>query len=114
MKYISIVGFLVSLTCCQSPSKKVAQTERFAFYQSDTIKQLLKQVVRTDSTATSCYLTFSSFDKNDSLVIQLKYYQCQNNSKGEYLTRCVYDLQRKLILEETFNMEGNRLKEKHY
>jgi hypothetical protein len=53
-----------------------------------------------------CYLIFNSFDKLDTLVSELKYYQCQNNTKNGYLTRNIYNKFGKIIIYELFNMEG--------
>jgi len=110
MRHITIPGLLVFLACCYFPGPKGGQEPgSFAYYQNDTIQKLLKGIVRTDSSETTCYLTFRSFDKSDSLVTELKYYQCQDNSKAGYLTRSVYDQQGKLVLHETFNIEGFEL-----
>lgn len=111
MKLIIILGLLFSLVSCQSPQQKSID---FEYYQNDTILKLLKTVVRTDSIKTTCYLTFKSFDKRDSLVTELNYYQCQNNSKDEYLNRRVYDRQGKLVLHQKFNMEGLELEKELY
>ncbi|MDD3281783.1 MAG: hypothetical protein PHC83_09485 [Bacteroidales bacterium] len=51
-------------------------------------------------------MIFKSFDRLDSLVSELKYYQCQNNSKNGYLTRNIYNQKGNVILYELFNMEG--------
>jgi hypothetical protein len=113
VRYIKILGLLFYLAGCHSSANKAGQRPGpFAYYTNDTIQKRLKEIVRTDSTTTTCYLTFKSFDNRDSLVTELKYYQCQNNSKAGYFTRSVYNSMGKLILHETFNMEGLEL-ERH-
>ncbi len=112
MRYLIILCLLISFACDNSARQKAGQrsaqkTDYFDYFQNDTIESLLEGIVRTDSNMTGCYLTFRSFDKYDSLVTELKYYQCQNNAKDLYLTRTVYDRQRKMILREIFNMEGS-------
>jgi len=110
MKHIITIGLGAFLVCCHSSRQKPAQKPTlFEYYKNDTIRELLKAVIRTDSINTTCYLTFKSFDQRDSLVTELNYYKCQNNSKAEYLIRNVYDRQGKLILREIFNMEGSEI-----
>ena len=46
-----------------------------------------------------CYLPVT-------IVQELKYYQAQNNTKHGYLTQNIYNEQGKVILYESFNLEG--------
>jgi hypothetical protein len=74
--------------------------------ENDTIQTRLKDIVKTDTSKNSCYLIYKSFDNRDSLVSELKYYQCQSNTKNGYLTRNIFNQKGKIILYELFNMEG--------
>lgn len=115
MKQVAIFWLTISLSGCHSSNLNDKQQQSwFQYYQNDTIKELLKGIVRTDSTKKTCYLIFKSFDKENSLIEDLQYYQCQNNSKAPYLTRKVYDKKGKLIFQEIFNMEGSEILCKKY
>ncbi|VBB44196.1 exported hypothetical protein [uncultured Paludibacter sp.] len=110
MKLSLIFGLLISLSNCFA--QKVDNENKFGqfkYYQNDTIQKRLKDIVRTDSIKSSCDLFYKSYDRNDSLVSELKYFQCQSNTKNGYLTRNIYRKDGKIILYELFNMEGTEI-----
>ena len=110
MRYTFIIGLLIYFSNCYAQiDNNEHKFGQFIYYQNDTIQTRLKDIVKTDSSKNSCYLIFKSFDKLDSLVSELKYYQCQNNTKNEYLTRNIYSQNGKVILSELFNMEGHEI-----
>ena len=107
MRYTLIIGLLIYFSNCYAQTDNIEHRfGQFRYYQNDTIQTRLKEIVRTDSSKNSCNLIFKSFDKLDSLVSELNYYQCQNNTKNGYLTRNIYNRDGKIILYELFNMEG--------
>ena len=100
---------MIFLSSCYAQTKvNDHKFGQFRYYQNDTIQARLKEIVRTDSIKNPdiCSLIFKSFDKHDTLVAELKYYQCQNNTKNRYLTRNIYNKFGKIILYELFDMEG--------
>ncbi len=107
MRLTLIIGLLICFSNCYSQKdSKGSRFGQFKYYHNDTIQNRLKDIVRTDSIKKTCYLIFKSYDKSDSLVSELKYYQCQSNTKNGYLTRNIYSAEGKIILYELFNMEG--------
>lgn len=107
MRFTLTIGLLIYLSNCYAQiDNSEHKFGQFRYYQNDTIQTRMKDIVRTDSSKNSCYLIFKSFDRLDFLVAELKYYQCQNNTKNGYLTRNIYNQNGKIILYELFNMEG--------
>ncbi|MGE5437619.1 MAG: hypothetical protein ACM3O3_10360 [Syntrophothermus sp.] len=112
MRDLLIIGLLIfSFIGCKAQNDKAIKNEKFGafkIYPNDTILARQKEIVRTDSLIIpeSGYLIYKSFDKNDTIVQELKYYQAQNNTKQGYLTQNIYNEQGKIILYELFNMEG--------
>ena len=112
MRDLFIIGLLIfSFIGCKAQNDKGLKNEKFGafrIYQNDTIRDRLKEIVRTDSMniPESGYLIYKSYDKKDTIVQELKYYQAQSNTKQGYLTQNIYNEQGKLILYELFNMEG--------
>ncbi|MFC0878833.1 hypothetical protein ACE01N_19715 [Saccharicrinis sp. FJH2] len=108
MRFSFIFGLLIFFSSCYAQlDDNEHKFGQFKYYQNDTIQTRLKDIVRTDSIKSSCDLIYKSYDRNDSLVSELKYNQCQSNSKNGYLTRNIYRRDGKIILYELFNMEGN-------
>jgi hypothetical protein len=112
MRDLLITGLLIfSLISCNAQNDKAIKNEKFGafrIYQNDTIRDRLKEIVRTDSMniPESGYLIYKSYDKKDTIVQELKYFQAQNNTKYGYLTENIYNEQGRIILYELFNMEG--------
>ena len=74
---------------------------------SELIQNQLRKIVRTDSIQipNDCYLVFQSFDSRDTMIQEIKYYQCQSNTKNGYCTRYIYNDNGQKILYEYSNME---------
>jgi hypothetical protein len=116
MRYLVIIFLLTLLQFCSAGQKKEAEKQlnglgHFEFYQDELTKIRLREIVRTDSiyeneTGLKFY---KSFDKFDTLLLELKYNSFQSDTRRAYLTRNLYDRKGKIIIYELYNMEGKRL-----
>ena len=76
MRFTLIFGLLIYFSNCYAQKDdNEHRFGQFKYYQNDTIQTILKDIVRADSIISSCYLIYKYYDKNDSLVSVLKYYQ---------------------------------------
>jgi len=116
MRYYLTFFILLWLFSCsfgQTVSKRIVSKGLglFEFYENDSVKIRMNEIVRTDSTydnRTGQHI-YNSFDKLDTLVQELKYNFFQSDTRRAYLTRNLYDRNGKIIIYELFNMEGKRL-----
>lgn len=120
MRHLLLIGiFSILIFGCQrqaniqdSPKYKFGE---FTFYQDNVIKTRLKEIIKTDTIKEKIgYLIYKSYDANDSLVRELRYYLAQDNTKRRYLTCNTYNENGKLILYELFNIEGFKLEQYNY
>ncbi|QCK15579.1 hypothetical protein [Mangrovivirga cuniculi] len=99
MRLLLLIGFFAFYSNSYAQDKENGSLfTRFDYFHSDIIKNRINDIIKIDSTKKACEIIFNSYDKNDILVSQLKYNQCQSNTKFAYHRREIYDKNGKILL----------------